>query len=186
MFKICELWTVILWYEPNPRARCAFGNVFLYPSILSYTVGRFLRAATKHVICTCGWSFIFNLSNVHVMLCCDWGGSHLLREMIPQSSEQCSITIQGTNCKASVKWSLNLLDNHQCWTGGGFSPGAIVNQTSDGLSSARSYLILCLCAFVLIPACIQWVKWIKFWSFSRHRLRSICQTMSLQDLSHTY
>ena len=29
MFKICELWTVILWYELNPRVRCAFGNVFL-------------------------------------------------------------------------------------------------------------------------------------------------------------
>ena len=27
MFKICELWTVILWYELNPRVRCAFGNV---------------------------------------------------------------------------------------------------------------------------------------------------------------
>ena len=28
MFKICELWTVILWYELNPRVRCAFRNVF--------------------------------------------------------------------------------------------------------------------------------------------------------------
>ena len=28
MFKIYELWTVILWYELNPRVRCAFGNVF--------------------------------------------------------------------------------------------------------------------------------------------------------------
>ena len=30
MFKICELWTVIWWYELNPRVRCAFGNVFLF------------------------------------------------------------------------------------------------------------------------------------------------------------
>ena len=29
MFKICELWTVILRYELNPRIRCAFGNVYL-------------------------------------------------------------------------------------------------------------------------------------------------------------
>ena len=29
MFKICELWTVILWYELNPRVRCAFGNVIV-------------------------------------------------------------------------------------------------------------------------------------------------------------
>ena len=29
MFKICALWTVILWYELNPRVRCAFGNVFI-------------------------------------------------------------------------------------------------------------------------------------------------------------
>ena len=142
MFKFCELCTVILWYELNPRVRCAFGNVFLYPSILyCWEEGQdSYGPSTKHVIITCGWSFIVNLSNLRVMLCCDWGGSHLLREMIPQSSEQCSITIQGTNCKASVKWSLNLLDNHQCWTGGGFSPGAIVNQTSDGLSSARSFI----------------------------------------------
>ena len=27
MFKICALWNVILWYEPNCRVRCAFGNV---------------------------------------------------------------------------------------------------------------------------------------------------------------
>ena len=27
IFKICKLWTVILWYELNPRVRCAFGNV---------------------------------------------------------------------------------------------------------------------------------------------------------------
>ena len=26
--KICELWTVILWYELNPRVLCAFGNVY--------------------------------------------------------------------------------------------------------------------------------------------------------------
>ena len=29
MFKIYELWTVILWYELNPRVRCTIGNVFL-------------------------------------------------------------------------------------------------------------------------------------------------------------
>ena len=29
MFKICELWTVILWYELNPRVGCAFGNVII-------------------------------------------------------------------------------------------------------------------------------------------------------------
>ena len=34
MFKICELWTVILWYELNPRVRCAFGNVW----ILAFTI----------------------------------------------------------------------------------------------------------------------------------------------------
>ena len=27
MFKIFELWNVILWYELNPWVRCAFGNV---------------------------------------------------------------------------------------------------------------------------------------------------------------
>ena len=27
MLKICELWSAILWYELNPRVRCAFGNV---------------------------------------------------------------------------------------------------------------------------------------------------------------
>ena len=27
MIKICELWTVNLWYELNPRVRCDFGNV---------------------------------------------------------------------------------------------------------------------------------------------------------------
>ena len=26
--KICELWTVILWYKLNPRVCCAFGNVY--------------------------------------------------------------------------------------------------------------------------------------------------------------
>ena len=30
MFKICELWTVILWYDLNPRVRCAFGNVLYF------------------------------------------------------------------------------------------------------------------------------------------------------------
>ena len=29
MFKTCELWTVILWYELNPWVRCTFGNVYL-------------------------------------------------------------------------------------------------------------------------------------------------------------
>ena len=28
MFNICELWTVILWYELKPWVCCAFGNVF--------------------------------------------------------------------------------------------------------------------------------------------------------------
>ena len=28
MFKICKLQTLILWYEPNPRVLCAFGNVY--------------------------------------------------------------------------------------------------------------------------------------------------------------
>ena len=32
MLEICELWIVILWYELNPRVRCAFGNV----SIIGY------------------------------------------------------------------------------------------------------------------------------------------------------
>ena len=153
----CDL---VIWTQPSGLL-CLWQSFFvsIHTILYCWEEGQdSYGPSTKHVIITCGWSFIINLSNIHVMLCCDWGGSHLLREMIPQSSEQCSITIQGTNCKASVKWSLNLLDNHQCWTGRGFSPGAIVNQTSDGLSSARSYLILCLCAFVLIPACIQWVK----------------------------
>ena len=30
MFKICELCTVILWYELSPRVRCAFGNVHFH------------------------------------------------------------------------------------------------------------------------------------------------------------
>ena len=33
MFKICELWTVILWYELNPRVRCAFGKVYICRSL---------------------------------------------------------------------------------------------------------------------------------------------------------
>ena len=32
MIKICELWTLILWYELNPRVRCAFGNVYFLSS----------------------------------------------------------------------------------------------------------------------------------------------------------
>ena len=30
MFKICELCTVILWYELSPQVRCAFGNVHFH------------------------------------------------------------------------------------------------------------------------------------------------------------
>ena len=33
MFKFCELCTVILWYELNPRVRCAFGNVLVISRI---------------------------------------------------------------------------------------------------------------------------------------------------------
>ena len=32
MLEICELWIVILWYELNPRVRCALGNVIDYAS----------------------------------------------------------------------------------------------------------------------------------------------------------
>ena len=36
IFKICELWTVILWYELNPRVRCAFGNVWFADSAFPF------------------------------------------------------------------------------------------------------------------------------------------------------
>ena len=43
MFKFCELWTVILWYELNPRVRCAFGNVYIlfYKLFLSFFLETF-------------------------------------------------------------------------------------------------------------------------------------------------
>ena len=34
VIKICELWTVILWYKLNPRVRCAFGNVSYIAAII--------------------------------------------------------------------------------------------------------------------------------------------------------
>ena len=37
MFKIFELWIEILWYELNPRVRCAFGNVFCQEAKLPKT-----------------------------------------------------------------------------------------------------------------------------------------------------
>ena len=39
MFQICELRTVILWYELNHRVRCAFGNVYLFCCIESEKQG---------------------------------------------------------------------------------------------------------------------------------------------------
>ena len=41
MFKICELWTVILWYELNPRVRCAFGNVLIVHPIRDFLAKTF-------------------------------------------------------------------------------------------------------------------------------------------------
>ena len=29
MFMICELWTMILWYELDPWVCCAFGNILI-------------------------------------------------------------------------------------------------------------------------------------------------------------
>ena len=40
MFKICELWIVILWYELNPRVRCAFGNVYTIIYINTFGITR--------------------------------------------------------------------------------------------------------------------------------------------------
>ena len=48
MFKICELWTEILWYELDPRVHCAFGNVLcVLMVIFSYPGWRPCTAMTK-------------------------------------------------------------------------------------------------------------------------------------------
>ena len=42
VFNIWERWTVISWYELNPRVRCAFGNVFTKLWMIIYThIGKF-------------------------------------------------------------------------------------------------------------------------------------------------
>ena len=50
MFKICELWTMILWYELNPRVRCAFA-MFNLISVHDLTFPCFSRSRS-----TCRWS----------------------------------------------------------------------------------------------------------------------------------
>ena len=50
MFKICELWTVILWYELNPRVRCAFGNVCFLRFQLSKTTHLHVKPSHQHQI----------------------------------------------------------------------------------------------------------------------------------------
>ena len=50
MFKTCELWTVILWYELNPRVRCAFGNVYTIIYINTFGITHVCRSLF-------GWGF---------------------------------------------------------------------------------------------------------------------------------
>ena len=60
MFKICELRTVILWYELNPRVRCAFCNVSYQP------LKPFLKGIQAIFHTSFSFLFLYNMNCISV------------------------------------------------------------------------------------------------------------------------
>ena len=78
-FVNCELWTVILWFELNPRVRCAFGNVYFvclrwFCSLNHHLKHIFMAWLSKRCIIT-RKKEMFNLCDIllHHMNYSTWG-----------------------------------------------------------------------------------------------------------------
>ena len=70
MFKICELWILILWYELTPPVRCAFGNVWWKAPFFVY-FGQFLGTFPIRPVSMITWLLnwiIFRIESAEVSL----------------------------------------------------------------------------------------------------------------------
>ena len=83
MFKICELWTVILWYELNPWVRFAFGNVSI----------------SQDVIWKIGYSCFWTFALMFVILQQGMGGMMYIKE-----DDLCSHDFSVINTSAFELW----------------------------------------------------------------------------------